>query len=132
MNGRHYGTRDKGPKGNGISLFLISQSLHSVSKNTRLNLDCWLVNALQSYRERMDILDSCFYLKNSPQERQYARSVYETLTQGNFSFLAIECHRQNKRSLVDYIKQCRVESEIAPFRFFGSDSEWEGVPPFDV
>ena len=65
IKGRHYGENDFGLKGNGINIFILSQSLTKISRATRLNLDAFMLNNIASLKERDMVLDESFYVDTS-------------------------------------------------------------------
>ena len=123
MNGRHYG--NDGVPGNGISFFLISQSLTRISRAIRLNQDCFLFNAIASAREAEMILDECFFINTRRDAKRTARDLYETLTTSkDFRFVCVENYIQNKKVHTDFIRTVDAVEE-KDFQFFGNQSDDE-------
>lgn len=123
LNGRHLG--NDGVDGNGISVFVLSQSVTKCSRATRLNCDVWLTNSIASARERELLLDETFFLSTERGAKRYARNLFESLaTSKDFRFLSIELFRQNKKSHEDYIKTVDAVEE-KDYQLFGNDSDDE-------
>ena len=126
LNGRHYG--NDGVPGNGISFFLLSQSLTRISRAIRLNQDAFVFNAIASAKEAEMILDECFFINTRRDAKRTARDLYETLTTSkDFRFIAVENYIQNKKVHTDFIRTIDAV-EQKHFQFFGtqSDDESEG------
>ena len=130
IRGRHYGESEFGLPGNGINVFILSQSLTKISRATRLNLDAFMLNNIASLRERDMILDESFYIDTSRQAKRKGRDVFETLVKSkDFRFIVINNYIQNKRSLEDYIMTYDAK-HIKPFKFFGGKQDWIGSKHF--
>ncbi len=123
LNGRHLG--NDGVDGNGISVFVLSQSVTKCSRATRLNCDVWLTNSIASARERDLLMDECLFLSTERGAKRYARNLFESLaTSKDFRFLSIELFRQNKKAHEEYIKV--VDSlEEKDYQLFGTPSDDE-------
>lgn len=123
LNGRHYETMDK-KKGNGISVFLISQALKRISRTVRLNQDVFFVNNISSLVERNDILDESFYIDTTREGKKKGQKTFEMLsTSKDFRFIAIMMFIQNKRRLEDYIMYADAK-DSKDFKFFGTAKDW--------
>lgn len=126
IRGRHYGENDFGLPGNGINVFILSQSLTKISRTTRLNLDAFIMNNISSLKERDMILDESFYVDTSRKAKRIGRETYEQLVKSqDFRFIVINNFIQNKKKLEDYIMTYDAKY-IKPFKFFGSKSDWRG------
>jgi len=124
LNGRHLG--DCVP-GNGVSIFVLSQSLTRISRAIRLNCDLFIMNAISSSIEAEMILAECFFVCNTRRDaKRHARDTFETLVKSkDWRFIAGLNHISNKRSLPDYIRLVDAEKK-KDFQFFGSLSDDEG------
>jgi hypothetical protein len=123
LNGRHLG--NDGVDGNGLSVFVLSQSVTKCSRATRLNCDVWLTNSIASARERDLLMDECLFLSTERGAKRYARNLFESLaTSKDFRFLSIELFRQNKKSHEDYIKLVDATEE-KDYQLFGTPSDDE-------
>tara|TARA_Y100000361_G_scaffold153806_1_gene176708 strand:+ start:1616 stop:2452 length:837 start_codon:yes stop_codon:yes gene_type:complete len=126
IRGRHYGENDFGLKGNGINIFILSQSLTKISRTTRLNLDAFMLNNISSLKERDMILDESFYVDTSRKAKRSGRDVFEALVKSkDFRFIVINNYIQNKRDLKDYIMTFDAK-HVKPFKFFGDRKDWIG------
>jgi len=125
LNGRHMG--NDGMDGNGVSIFVLSQSLTRISRAIRLNCDLFIFNALSSSVEAEMVLAECFFVCNTRRDaKRSARDVYETLVKSkDYRFIAVLNHISNKRTLTDYIRTVDAE-KIKDFQFFGTMSDDEG------
>ena len=125
LNGRHMG--NDGMDGNGVSIFVLSQSLTRISRAIRLNCDLFIFNALSSSVEAEMVLAECFFVCNTRRDaKRSARDVYETLVKSkDYRFIAVLNHISNKRTLTDYIQTVDAE-KIKDFQFFGTMSDDEG------
>jgi hypothetical protein len=132
IRGRHYGEDEFGLPGNGISIFILSQSLTKLSRATRLNLDAFMLNNIASLKERDMILDESFYVDTSRKAKREGRDVFEMLVKSkDFRFIVINNYIQNKRTLSDYIMHYDAKY-IPDFRFFGGRKEWLGNKYFPM
>jgi hypothetical protein len=123
LNGRHLG--NDGVDGNGLSVFVLSQSVTKCSRATRLNCDVWLTNSIASARERDLLMDECLFLSTERGAKRYARNLFESLaTSKDFRFLSIELFRQNKKAHEDYIKLVDATEE-KEYQLFGTPSDDE-------
>jgi hypothetical protein len=128
IRGRHYG--NDGCEGNGINVFILSQSLTKISRATRLNLDVFMLNNISSLRERDMILDESFYVNTSRQAKARGRATFEALvTSKDFRFIVVNNFIQNKRKLEDYIMYYDAKL-VKPFKFFGERMDWYGSKHF--
>ena len=126
VKGRHYGEDDFGLKGNGINIFILSQSLTKISRTTRLNLDAFMLNNIASLKERDMVLDESFYIDTSRKAKREGRDVFESLVKSkDFRFIVINNYIQNKRRLEDYIMYFDAK-QLKPFKFFGDRKDWLG------
>lgn len=126
IRGRHYGESEFGLKGNGINIFILSQSLTKISRATRLNLDAFMLNNISSLKERDMVLDESFYVDTSRRAKREGRNVFETLVKSkDFRFIVVNNFIQNKRKLQDYIMTYDAKA-IKPFKFFGTRKDWIG------
>ena len=123
LNGRHLG--NDGVDGNGLSVFVLSQSVTKCSRATRLNCDVWLTNSIASARERDLLMDECLFLSTERGAKRYARNLFESLaTSKDFRFLSIELFRQNKQCHEDYIRLVDA-TEQKEYQLFGTPSDDE-------
>jgi hypothetical protein len=83
LNGRHLG--NDGVDGNGLSVFVLSQSVTKCSRATRLNCDVWLTNSIASARERELLLDETFFLSTARDAKRHARAKTSASSASNFS-----------------------------------------------
>lgn len=144
LNGRHYGyTGDRSKRndrgmgdplpGNGISVVLLAQSLTSISRKSRLNLDFCCANNLTSYVEADKMCEEMgFYSQYGEGEaegtmKKYGRNVWRNLVAGDnckpFQFVVILNHLQNKKHLCDYVRTIVADVEPRPKRLFGTRSD---------
>ena len=125
MNGRHIGHPLDTEPGNGVSFFVLSQSLTRISRAVRLNLDCFIFNNLSSCKEAEMILDECFFLNTRRDAKREARDKYEALvTSKDYRFICVENFVQNTRQHEDYIKLIDATEE-KDFQLFGTLSDNE-------
>ncbi len=127
VRGRHYGESSQfGLEGNGINIFVLSQSLTKISRTTRLNLDSFFMNNISSLKERDMILDESFYIDTSRKAKREGRNTFEALVKSkDFRFIVVNNYVQNKRKLEDYIMFYDAK-EIKPFKLFGDRKDWIG------
>ena len=125
MNGRHVGHPIDPEPGNGISWFILSQSLTRISRAVRLNQDCFIFNNISSSKEAEMVLDECFFLNTRRDAKREARDKYEGLvTSKDFRFICVENFVQNKREHEDFIKLVDATEE-KDFQLFGNPSDDE-------
>ncbi len=123
LNGRHLG--NDGMDGNGVSFFILSQSLTRISRAIRLNQDCFIFNNIASAKERELIMDECFFINTRRDAKRDARNLYETLASSkDFRFICVCNYVQNKRQHRDFIRTIDAK-ELKTFQFFGSVSDNE-------
>ena len=125
LNGRHEGHPIDPEPGNGISWFILSQSLTRISRAIRLNQDCFIFNNIASAKEAEMILDECFFINTRRDMKRDARDLYETLVASkDFRFLCVCNYVQNKREHHDFIRVVDAEEE-KDFQLFGTKSDDE-------
>ncbi len=123
LNGRHVG--NDGMEGNGISFFILSQSLTRINRAIRLNQDCFIFNNISSAKERELIMDECFFINTRRDAKRDARNLYETLASSkDFRFICVCNYIQNKRTHADFIRTVDAE-KAKDFQFFGTPSDNE-------
>jgi hypothetical protein len=132
MIGRHYSypTGDA-LKTNSFSLFLLTQSLTSVSPAFRRNVDVTLINNIASANELNACLEeSGFYNFCHLERRRDARAMFqELIRQKPYRFIAIENWRQPKTDIHEYFKLADADAEYRPDkRLFGTASDDESDP----
>lgn len=132
MVGRHIGhpTGDK-LKTNSFSLYLLTQSLTSVSPAFRRNTDNVFINNIASANELNACLEeSGFYNFCGLERRRDARQMFQAMIREKpYRFIAIENWRQPKQDVHDYFKLADADPDFQPDkRLFGtaSDDESDG------
>ena len=124
LNGRHLG--NDGMDGNGVSFFVLSQSLTRINRAIRLNQDVFIFNNIASAKERELIMDECFFINTRRDAKRRARDLYETLAKSrDYRFIAVCNYVQNKRAHQDFISVIDAVQK-KHFQFFGTASDDEG------
>ena len=124
LNGRHLG--NDGMDGNGVSFFVLSQSLTRINRAIRLNQDVFIFNNIASAKERELIMDECFFINTRRDAKRRARDLYETLAKSqDYRFIAVCNFIQNKRRHEDFIRVVDAVDK-KKFQLFGSPSDDEG------
>ena len=123
MVGRHIGHPTSDPQdGNGISVFVLTQSLTAVSPKVRRNMDIVFINNIASAKE----LDTCcdeagFYSNAGARNKHEARDMFHELVRGEpYRFLAIENHIANKNHIADYVRTVDADIDYKHKRLFGT------------
>jgi hypothetical protein len=123
LNGRHLG--NDGVDGNGVSFFVLSQSLTRINRAIRLNQDVFIFNNIASARERELIMDECFFINTRRDAKRRARDLYESLAKSkDYRFIAVCNYIQNKKSHEDFIRVVDATEEKA-YQLFGNPSDDE-------
>jgi hypothetical protein len=123
LNGRHLG--NDGMDGNGVSFFILSQSLTRISRAIRLNQDCFIFNNIASAKERELIMDECFFINTRRDAKRNARDLYETLAKSkDYRFICVCNYVQNKRTHPDFIRTVDAVA-IKDFQLFGTQRDNE-------
>ena len=95
-----------------LHIVIIAQSLTSIPRVVRNNLDYMFFNNISSMKELELILDEQLYLLDGSREgKKKARKLYNDLvTSQDYLFIVVENHKQNCREYCDYIKWYRSDN----------------------
>ena len=129
MIGRHlsYPTGDK-CKTNSFSLYLLTQSLTSVSPAFRRNCDNIFLNNIASSNELNAALEeSGWYNFSQLEKRRESRELFQNIVREKpFRFICIENWRQPKTDVHEFFKLCDADPEFQPDKqLFGTKSDNE-------
>ena len=126
LNGRHIGHPIDPMKGNGVSVFFLSQSLTRINRASRLNVDCMWFNHISSYKEMETIMDEFgFYTDLTRKGKSYGKQLYQHLvTSKKFRFISVNCFQQEKTRPEQYMYTIDAGDEPKK-RLFGNKSDEE-------
>jgi hypothetical protein len=125
LTGRHVGHPADPEPGNGISFFVLTQSLTRISRAVRLNQDCFIFNAIASCKERELVQEEGFFLSTTRQAKRHARNLFESLVRSkDYRFICLANYIQNKKTHEDYIRVVDAKP-LRSFQLFGTQSDDE-------